>query len=76
MAKNYVNRMMDSMCYFGPSRIKNAWLMYLATYSYTRSFDGCEGPNGERMSFSIWYSFTCAARNFWEYLWRKKAPHS
>jgi hypothetical protein len=62
--------MMDSMVYMGPSRFKRAWLMYLATYAYTRSFDGCEGPDGERMDFGIWYSFTCAVQNFWDYLRR------
>lgn len=70
MAKNYAEKMMDSLVYNGPSRLKSAWLMYQATYAYTRSWDGCEGPDGRPMDFGRWYSFACAARNFWEYLWR------
>lgn len=67
--KTHVDRMLDSMCYMGPNRVKQAWLMFLATYSYTRSWDGCEGPDGTPMDFGRWYSFCCAVRCAWWYLW-------
>ncbi len=47
-----------------------AWLMARATYAYTRSWDGCEGPDGP-MEFSRWYSFCAALECAWWYLWRR-----
>lgn len=67
---NHARRMMDAMVYGGGSRIRNAWLMYLATYTYTRSWDGGEGPDGRPMSFGRWYSFKSAVRVGWYYLWK------
>lgn len=67
---NYVERCMDAMCYRGGNRFKEAWLMFMATYAYTRSFHGTEGPDGEPMDFGIWYSFCCAVRVGWDYLRR------
>ena len=69
--KTYVDRMMDSMIYMGPNRLKKAWLGFLATYTYTRAHDGAViNDAGDTISFGRWYSFCCAARIFWEYLWK------
>jgi len=64
--------MLTAMVYDGSSRFKQARLMLMATYTYTRSFDGCEGPDGEPMDFGIWYSFYCAVRVGWDYLRRPR----
>ena len=42
--------------------IRTAWLMGLASYSYTRSWDGAEGPDGKPMSFGRWYSLVEAIK--------------
>lgn len=48
-----------------------AWLMARATYSYTRSWDGCEGPDGKPLDFGRWFSFKAAVESFWLYLWKR-----
>jgi hypothetical protein len=64
---------LEAMAYMGVSRVKQAWLMARATYAYTRSWDGCEGPReGEVMSFGRWYSFCSAVEVGWEYLWKAR----
>ena len=60
-------KMMDAMTYQGRNRLTNAWLMFQATYAYTRSWNGAEGPDGP-ISCGRLYSFRCALRCAWEYL--------
>lgn len=63
---------MEALAYMGDNRIRRAWLMALATYAYTRSWDGCEGNvEGEIMHFGRWYSFCAAVEVGWDYLWRR-----
>ena len=63
---NIAQRMMDAMSYDGNNRLKRAWLMALANYHYSRSFDGEPG-----MDFGRWPCFCGAAELFWDVLWRK-----
>lgn len=70
--RTHVDRMLDALTYDGPSRLRKAWLGFLATYySYTRSWHGAEGPDGKPMDFGRWYSFCCAARVFFDWLVRR-----
>lgn len=57
---------LEAMAYRGNNRLRRAWLVGRATYSYTRSWDGVDG-----MDFGRWYCFTAAVSFFWEYLWKK-----
>lgn len=68
---NLADRMLTALT-SGERGLRTAWVMALATYSYTRSWHGAEGPDGEPMEFSRWYCFASAAEIFWEYLWKRK----
>jgi hypothetical protein len=71
--KNHVERMMDSLVYDGSNRIKDAWLSFLATYTYTRAHDGLViNDEGETISFGRWYSFCAAVQVAWGRLWQKE----
>ena len=61
-------KMLDAMVHEGRGP-KAAWLMFVATYTYTRSWDGAEGPDGEPMEFGRWYSVCAAFRCAGKYLW-------
>lgn len=52
--------------------LRAAWLSFVASYTYTRSWDGCEGQNGERMSFGRWYAFLGACSSFWRWLYERR----
>ena len=68
--KNHAAHMLNALVYDGPNRLKKAWLGFLATYTYTRAHDGMiANEHGERISFGRWYSFCCAVRCGWRYLW-------
>lgn len=61
----HARRMLNAMT--GPSYgLRAAYLMALASYSYTRSWHGAEGPDGKPMDFGRWYAFVeavkCGAR--------------
>jgi hypothetical protein len=69
---SYGQRMMDAITYEGPSRLRKAWLMASASYSYTRSHDGAViNDAGDTISFSRWYAFKGGTVLFWKYLWTK-----
>lgn len=69
---NYVQHCMNAMVYDGRNRIRKAWLMAVASYTYTRSWDGAEMyPGTPPMRFSRWYAFCGAAQLGWEYLWQR-----
>ena len=70
MTENYATTCLQAMVYEG-NRVKKAWLMARASYAYTRSWDGAEGPDGTPMDFGRWYAFKEAALLGCEYLWRK-----
>ena len=58
---NYVDRMMRAMT--GPNYgLRAAWLMFSASYSYTRSFEGTEGPDGKPIAWGRWYAFSEAVK--------------
>lgn len=68
---NYATRMLRAMT--GPRwGLRAAWLSFLASYHYTRSWDGCEGPDGQPMSFGRWYAFKGGVECGWRYLWPRK----
>jgi hypothetical protein len=62
---------LEALAYMGDNRLQRAWLMFLATYAYTRSWHGAEGPDGQPMDFGRWHSFKCALETGLPYLWKK-----
>lgn len=69
---NYAKTCLNAMVYDGNHLLKRAWLMALASYTYTRGHDGAViNDAGDTISFSRWYAFIEAAKLGWEYLWRK-----
>lgn len=66
---NHLDRMMDAMTHSG-NRVVHAWLMAVASYTYTRAHDGMiANEHGERYSFGRWYAFKWAVACGWRYLW-------
>ena len=68
--RNVATVCLEAMVYEG-NRFKRAWLMAQASYAYTRSWHGAEGPDGQPMDFGRWYAFKEAAQLGREWLWRK-----
>ena len=68
-------KMLDAMT--GPDHgLRAAWLMGCASYAYTRSWHGAEGPDGEPLDFSRWYAFSEAVKCGWYYLFRRHSMNS
>ena len=64
---SHARKMLDAMT--GPNYgLRAAWLMFRASYAYTRSWDGAEGPDGKPMAFGRWYAFTEALKCGVDYL--------
>lgn len=67
---NLAARMLDSMTYDG-NRFFGAWKAALAVYFFTRAHDGAVVSDaGDTISFSRWYCFVCAVRQFFDRLLR------
>ena len=68
---NYAQHMMNALTCDG-NRVRQAWLSFVASYTYTRSWDGVEMyPGTPPMRFSRWYAFKGALACGLPYLWGK-----
>lgn len=69
---NYAQRMIAALT--GPKYgLLAAWLMFLSSYSYSRSWDGVpiDAEGKIILRFGRWESFCDAVRCGWWYLWRR-----
>ena len=64
---NVAEKMLAAMTYRG-NRFGLAWRSAVASYAYTRSWDGTECGPGEYMTFSRWYAFKGAVALWWDYV--------
>lgn len=70
---NYLDHMGAALTYKG-NRVKAAWLMARASYSYTASFIGNTDPSVGEPVFTRWDAIEGAVECFWDCLWRKELP--
>lgn len=69
--RNYMDDMGDALTYEGGNRLKAAWLMARASYSYTASFIGQTDPSVGEPVFTRWDAVKGAVECFFYCLRRK-----
>ena len=69
---NYLQHCINALAYTGQSRLRMAWLTFLASYHYTRAHDGAViNSHGDQIQFGRRYAFLCALECGLPYLWKR-----